>query len=371
MKYNIGDRVKVKKEFDGRNLKGRTGTIICSAKGDFPNLDWGVEFDEPIETWGHSCNNRGKDGFCRYGKESELELINDNKIVITTNGKEVLARLYGGNKVIKTATAKCSPEDTFNFETGAKLAYDRLMTTTPSAEVETSKYKAGDKVKVIGRRSCHGMNMGEVVTLDYVRDDESYSMAWFTKEHKDRWYIRECDFEPYKESEKKPLEIEVGKKYLLKPYEEVKDHMGLSERTWGEIRKRYVVVKYAGEKSATYVCDTCYFGAWVVDAEAFEREYIDETKAETTTESELKVGDLVKVKDDGEHYPDYRQWLTRNAPQLEKYFAKDDDLKNGDWGVIRAIAPHGDRINRMLCALELPKNKVFIIGAKGLEKLSK
>ena len=60
---------------------------------------------------------------------SEFEPISNTnqKIVITTDGKETLARLYEDNKVVKKATAKCSPEDTFDFKKGADLAYERLM----------------------------------------------------------------------------------------------------------------------------------------------------------------------------------------------------------------------------------------------------
>ena len=56
-----------------------------------------------------------------------FELYDYNKIVITTDGNKTLARLYENNEVIRTAEAKCSPEDTFDFETGAKLAFERLM----------------------------------------------------------------------------------------------------------------------------------------------------------------------------------------------------------------------------------------------------
>ena len=56
-----------------------------------------------------------------------FDLVNDNKIVITTNGNETVAKLYEGKKVVKTATAKCSPSDTFDFTAGAKIALDRLI----------------------------------------------------------------------------------------------------------------------------------------------------------------------------------------------------------------------------------------------------
>lgn len=49
------------------------------------------------------------------------------KIVITSDGKTTAAQLYRDEELIKTATAKCSPDDTYNFEFGTRLAMDRLM----------------------------------------------------------------------------------------------------------------------------------------------------------------------------------------------------------------------------------------------------
>lgn len=50
-----------------------------------------------------------------------------DKIVITVDGKTTLARLYSGKDVVKSAEAKCSPDDVFDFAVGAKLAMDRLL----------------------------------------------------------------------------------------------------------------------------------------------------------------------------------------------------------------------------------------------------
>ena len=71
----------------------------------------------------------------------------ENKIVITTDGVETLARLYDGKKVVKTATAKCSPADKFSFETGAKIAFERLF---GGEEKEKPKYFNGKAVCVHG-----------------------------------------------------------------------------------------------------------------------------------------------------------------------------------------------------------------------------
>lgn len=49
------------------------------------------------------------------------------EIIITTDGTTTTARLIEGKTTIKTATATCSPDDTFDFDKGARLAFDRLV----------------------------------------------------------------------------------------------------------------------------------------------------------------------------------------------------------------------------------------------------
>lgn len=48
-------------------------------------------------------------------------------IVIRRAGSDVIASHKRVDEIVKTAKAKCAPSDEFNFETGAKLAFDRLM----------------------------------------------------------------------------------------------------------------------------------------------------------------------------------------------------------------------------------------------------
>ena len=56
-----------------------------------------------------------------------IEPVTLPKIVITADGKTTTAKRYEGNKVVKTAEAKCHPDDKFDFAIGAKLACDRLL----------------------------------------------------------------------------------------------------------------------------------------------------------------------------------------------------------------------------------------------------
>ena len=79
----------------------------------------------------------------------------ENKSVITSDGEKTLARLYDGKKVVKTATAKCSPDDKFSFETGAKIAFERLI---DYAEKEP-KYFNG---KVVCVNKYAGFTVGKI-----------------------------------------------------------------------------------------------------------------------------------------------------------------------------------------------------------------
>ena len=122
-----------------------------------------------VSEWGKGCcqNNSGKYRMVEDAEDNEKRgwcwtenwiagLACENKIVITSNGAETLARLYDGNKVIKTATAKCSSDDKFSFETGAKIAFERLF---DGEEKEEPKYFSG---KVVCVKPYTGFTVGRI-----------------------------------------------------------------------------------------------------------------------------------------------------------------------------------------------------------------
>ena len=125
-KFKVGDRVKVIKDYDYAK-KGMVGTIAvinnpesCSGK------TIGVKFDKHF-FGGHTLSSMCERGYGHWVYPDCVELINDNKIVITADGATTTARFYDGEKVIKAAKAECSPEDEFDFKIGAKIAFDRLV----------------------------------------------------------------------------------------------------------------------------------------------------------------------------------------------------------------------------------------------------
>ncbi len=75
-----------------------------------------------------------------------LEHIKPEKIIIYRNGAEVVAK---NTATGKTGVARCNPADEFDFNTGAKLAFERLTNPEP----EKPKYYTG-KVVCVSPFSC-------------------------------------------------------------------------------------------------------------------------------------------------------------------------------------------------------------------------
>lgn len=123
-KFKVGDRVRgiygKIKGYKGVVVETNTGshdrTILCR----FKNFD------------GHNGN-----GVTRRGKyydydtsdywyvlPHDIELIKDETIVIYRKDDKVIAL---DKRTGEKTEAKCHPDDEFNFETGAKLAFERLL----------------------------------------------------------------------------------------------------------------------------------------------------------------------------------------------------------------------------------------------------
>lgn len=74
----------------------------------------------------------------------------DMKIIITARGPVTTARLMDGKRTVRTAEAKCSPDDEYDFETGARIAFGRLMPPTAGPAIfgpdtpKPKRYTVGD-----------------------------------------------------------------------------------------------------------------------------------------------------------------------------------------------------------------------------------
>ena len=93
-----------------------------------------VTNDNGVEKWFYRLENTPF-----YWHESLLEAVkNESKVVITTDGTTTRAAMYDGHKLIKEAFSTCSKEDAFKFETGAKIAFERL-TAKPAVKSKPKK----------------------------------------------------------------------------------------------------------------------------------------------------------------------------------------------------------------------------------------
>lgn len=120
MRYKVGDRVRITTDksksymwnSDMEKWCGKVMTIRTVSVGYYEMEE---DYDE-----------HGGGGWLWY--EDMIDgLVDERKIVITTDGKITKAILYNGKKLEKTVTAKCSPEDEFDFKTGAEIAFNRLF----------------------------------------------------------------------------------------------------------------------------------------------------------------------------------------------------------------------------------------------------
>lgn len=151
MKYKVGDKVRIVSEWGEGCCQSPTGRMdkwlgkVMTVKYAGITLYRMVEDIEDNESGGWVWTENCIAGFAC-----------ENKIVITSDGEKTLARLYDGEKVVKTATAKCSPDDIFSFEAGAKIAFERLF---DGEEKEEPKFFNG---KVVCVSEYIGFTVGKI-----------------------------------------------------------------------------------------------------------------------------------------------------------------------------------------------------------------
>lgn len=143
-KFKAGDKVRVKTELKcGKRYYMEDCISHDSFEPEMANYKGKVVTISRIDG---SCYNIVEDGEYWRWVDEMFEPVYD-KIVITTDGKTTLARLYNGKEVIKSAEAKLSKNDEFDFMVGAKLAFERLAGDSKSND----KIKVGNSVVITDR----------------------------------------------------------------------------------------------------------------------------------------------------------------------------------------------------------------------------
>lgn len=172
MKYKVGDKVRVRKDLEEDKRYG--DDCVVSDMMQMRGIE--VTISEIIN------NTKYRIKECAWSWTDEMfEPKCDRKILITSDGVETLARMYDGKKVVKTKTAKCSPEDVFDFATGAKLAFGRLMGEDKPEPKPKPEYYSG---KVVCTMGSYFHTKGKVYEVkDGVINDDSPCTGPYNPNH--------------------------------------------------------------------------------------------------------------------------------------------------------------------------------------------
>ena len=170
-KFNVGDVVIV--ACDDNSVYGK-----CKYRGETHTI---VEVNANLPYMyklNHVRDYRWRDSELREAAaQSEIVVVGDGFHIVT-------ATLYEDGKAVKTAEAKCCPEDKFDFMVGANLAMSRL-----TEAVKKSKYYSGKMVCVKSEFPEH-WTVGKVYTVveGTVRDNTS-ERGFIVKSEKDALHM--------------------------------------------------------------------------------------------------------------------------------------------------------------------------------------
>lgn len=197
-KYKVGDKVRIVSKRPQRCWNpymdkhlGKTMTIIKSGiNGE------GVYY----------CMEEDRDDFlghwCWYEymiaglAEPEREPCT---VELRFDGMITTATLKRGGRDVKTAEARCNPEDTYSRAEGARVAVERLF-EKKRKEDKPEKYtpKVGDKFKIVGKSHYHGFSIGETVRLIRICEQ---CKRYENCRGLGQW-VCDSDVKPYKENAK-------------------------------------------------------------------------------------------------------------------------------------------------------------------------
>lgn len=115
------------------------------------------------------------------------------------DGMITTATLKRGGRDVKTAEARCNPEDTYSRAEGARVAVERLF-EKKRKEDKPEKYtpKVGDKFKIVGESHYHGFSIGETVRLIRICEQ---GKRYENCRGLGQW-VCDSDVKPYKENAK-------------------------------------------------------------------------------------------------------------------------------------------------------------------------
>lgn len=186
MAYKVGDKVRIVSERpDSKNyvdgmvrFLGKEITIskVCKEFGTAYYYSDDAKPKDPIQEC--FCKWLGVPGYF-FRDEWISGLVEPARepctVVLRFDGMITTATLKRGGRDVKTAEARCNPNDTYSRAEGARVAVERLF----AKKRKEDKPKIGDKfvVTVKGGRFDHGFDIGDIVTLISIRQDGCFDLV--------------------------------------------------------------------------------------------------------------------------------------------------------------------------------------------------
>ena len=197
-KYKVGDKVRIVSKRPQRCWNpymdkhlGKTMTIIKSGiNGE--GVYYCMEEDRD-DFLGHWC-------WYEYMIAGLAEPAREPCTVeLRFDGMITTATLKRGGRDVKTAEARCNPEDTYSRAEGARVAVERLF-EKKRKEDKPEKYtpKVGDKFKIVRKSHYHGFSIGETVRLIRICE---LGKRYENCRGLGQW-VCDSDVKPYKENAK-------------------------------------------------------------------------------------------------------------------------------------------------------------------------
>lgn len=155
-KFKVGDIVKPKAEKAlwtfGAHLAKILELEVLRTRGDFMDVRLKKATGEGKKYEQHIFEFVRQDNYNLVCRKQELH--------VTADGTTTHVVLKEGGKVVKRAKAVCSPDDEYSFETGARLAIDRVFGKDEKKDDPKEprfKFKIGDTVTVVNKGETYSL----------------------------------------------------------------------------------------------------------------------------------------------------------------------------------------------------------------------
>lgn len=174
-KYKVGDKVRIVSERPQQcwnpemdKYLGKTMTVTASGR------------NSRGETYYRVFEDRTSEGIWWYWYEDMISGLAELErepctVELRFDGMITTATLKRGGRDVKTAEARCNPQDTYSRAEGSRVAVERLFEKKRKEDKpKESKPKVGDKfvVTVKGGKFGHGFGIGDIVTLVNIQQDD-------------------------------------------------------------------------------------------------------------------------------------------------------------------------------------------------------